>query len=141
MMLYENVAQWITLAVFSVTAALALWRLWREKKGAQAEELARLDQVQATLTGLLQGAMCGLVTAAEREFGQGKGVIKKSAVLAELLRLLPEDWRGRFDAQALEALIESGLCDAKAHWSTCDGLASLDLYQIAPAANADISQH
>jgi len=58
----------------------------------------------------------GLVTQAENEFGPGQGEIKKSAVLAQLLRLIPEQWRARFDVDMLGVLIENGLNRAKAIW-------------------------
>ena len=122
-LLRESAAQWIqlllngvSLAVFVAAAALALWRLRQEKRGARREELERLDRARGTLQQLLSGAVCGLVTAAEREYGPGTGAIKKSAVLAELLRLLPGQWRGQFDADALGELIESGLAAARPLW-------------------------
>ena len=122
-LLRENAAQWLALLmnlaallIFLATAALAAWGLRMEKKGAQAEDIVRLERARKTLEQLLRGSMVGLVTAAEREHGPGTGALKKSAVLAQLLRLLPGQWRGLFDLPALEALIESGLCHAKELW-------------------------
>jgi len=104
------------LLIFVATVVLAAWGLHVEKKGAQAEELARLGRARKTLEQLLCGSLFGLVTAAERDYGPGTGELKKSAVLAELVRLLPEEWRSLFDLPALEALIESGLQRAKELW-------------------------
>lgn len=122
-LLRENAAQWIALfmnlaalLIFVATVVLAAWGLHVEKKGAQAEELARLGRARKTLEQLLCGSLFGLVTAAERDYGPGTGELKKSAVLAELVRLLPEEWRSLFDLPALEALIESGLQRAKELW-------------------------
>ena len=119
-----NLAEWINLVLYGVTlllfiagGVLALWRLRREKQGAQAEELARIDTARDTLEALLRGSVFGLVTAAEREYGAGMGPVKKSAVLAELLKLLPERWRALFDADTLGLLIESGLAAAKEVWA------------------------
>ena len=82
----NNLTEWVNLAAYSVTlllfitgTALALWRIHREKKGAQAEELARYDQARGTLESLLHGSVLRLVTAAEREYGAGMGAVKKSA--------------------------------------------------------------
>jgi len=119
-----NLTQWINLVFYGVTllllvtgGLLALWRGRREKQGAQAEELTRIDAARSTLEALLRGSVFGLVTAAEREYGAGMGPVKKSAVLAELLRLLPAQWRTLFDADILGMLIEGGLAAAKEVWA------------------------
>ena len=120
----DNLAQWLDLAVYGAAlllfiagGALALWRAHREKRGAQAAELARCDKARATLESLLRGSVLRLVTQAEGEYGAGMGAVKKSAVLAELLRLLPAQWRDLFDADALGLLIENGLAAAREIWA------------------------
>ena len=119
----NDAAQWVNLAMniaafllFAAGLMAALLRLHRERQGAKEEELAAWDTAGETLQALLNGSVYGLVTQAEAEFGAGQGAIKKSAVLAQLLRLLPERWRARFDADLLGELIESGLQKAKAIW-------------------------
>ena len=119
-----DAAQWVNLTLnalalvlFVTAAALAVWKLHLEKKGAREEDLAKVERVRKTLEQLLRGSVFGLVTAAERSYGAGEGAIKKSAVLAQLMCLLPEQWRTLFDAQALGALIESGLQAAKELWA------------------------
>jgi len=123
-LLRENAAQWIALLMnlaallaFVATVALAARRWQLERRGAQAEELAKLDRARGALEGLLKGSVFGLVTAAEREYGPGTGEIKRSAVLSELLRLLPEQWRAGFSEEALGAIIENGLAAAKEIWA------------------------
>ena len=123
-LLRENAVQWmylilngLALAMFAAGAALTLWRLRREKQGAREEELERLDRASGTLRQLLGGSVFGLVTAAERQFGPGTGEIKKSAVLAELIKLVPEQWRAQFDLETCGALIENGLAAAKEIWA------------------------
>jgi len=105
------------LAVFVAAIVLAARRLRLEKRGAQEEELLKLDRARNTLEKLLKGSVFGLVTAAEREYGPGTGEIKRSAVLAELLRLLPERWRALFGEEDLLSLIENGLAAAKGIWA------------------------
>ena len=119
----NDISQWVNLAmnaaaflVFAAGVLAAVLRLQRERRGAQADELARWDSACETLGALLNGAVYGLVTQAEGEFGPGQGAIKKSAVLAQLMRLIPEPWRAFFNADALGALIESGLESAKEIW-------------------------
>lgn len=119
----EQLAQWINLGMsaaalllFIAGGAVALLRLYRERKGAQEEELARYDAAAETLQTLLRGSVYGLVTDAENEYGAGMGEIKKSAVLGKLLQLLPEQWRERFCLDELGAIIESGLARAKEIW-------------------------
>jgi len=96
---------------------LAFWRSRRERKGAEAQELQRLTRAQHILQRLLRGAVGGLVTQAEHTYGAGTGAIKKSAVLAELMRLLPEEHRAAFSLDSLETIIENGLAEAKRLWA------------------------
>jgi len=115
--------QWVNLAMnaaafllFAAGVLVTLLRLRRERFGAQKEELAAWDRAGETLEALLNGSVYGLVTQAENEFGPGQGEIKKSAVLARLLQLLPGQWRTRFDPDTLGAMIENGLRGAKEIW-------------------------
>jgi len=119
----NDVTQWVNLAMnalafvlFAAGVLVALLRLRRERQGARVEELMAWGRAEETLQALLNGSVYGLVTQAENEFGPGQGEIKKSAVLAQLLRLIPGQWRARFDVDMLGALIESGLQRAKAVW-------------------------
>jgi len=105
------------LLLFLAGLGLAFWRSRRERKGAEAQELQRLTRAQHILQRLLRGAVGGLVTQAEKTYGAGAGAIKKSAVLAELMRLLPEEHRAAFSLDALEAIIENGLAEAKRLWA------------------------
>ena len=120
----NDIAQWVNLAMnglafllFAAGVAVTLLRLRRERLGAQKEELATWDKAGEVLRALLNGSVYGFVTQAENEFGPGQGEIKKSAVLAQLLRLIPEQWRARFDVDMLGTLIESGLQKAKEIWA------------------------
>jgi hypothetical protein len=123
MQLQNDVREWIGLGMnvlllvgFVAVTVLGLWRLHRARKGAQAGELTKLDRVRGALQSLLQGSVFGLVTQAEQVYGSGNGAIKKSAVLAELLKLLPENYRSLFDAETLGAIIEDGVARAKGIW-------------------------
>jgi len=118
-----ELSQWMHLAMnilvlllFLAGLALAFWQSHRERKGAAAEELQRFARARNILRTLLECAAGGLVTQAENMYGAGTGAIKKSAVMAELLRLLPEEFRAEFSAGTLEAIIEQGLAEAKKLW-------------------------
>ena len=117
-------SQWISLAMniialllFLAGLALTVWQHYRERRGAAQEELQRFARARNILRTLLEGAVGGLVTQAETSYGAGTGEIKKSTVLAELLRLLPEEFRAEFSAGMLEAMIEEGLAEAKKLWA------------------------
>ena len=118
-----GISQWINLAMnaialllFLAGLALAVWQSYRERKGTAKEELQRFARARNILRTLMECAVGGLVTQAENEYGAGTGEIKKSTVLAELLRLLPEEYRAEFSAGTLEAIIEQGLAEAKKLW-------------------------
>jgi len=106
----------IALLLFLAGLALALWRSYRERRGAAEEELQSFARARNILRTLLECAVGGLVTQAEHTYGAGTGEIKKSAVLAELLRLLPEEYRTEFSTGVLESMIEQGLVKAKKLW-------------------------
>ena len=119
-----SLPQWLNLAMnglalllFLAGLALAWRQTHREKQGADQEELARLERARNILQALLNGSAAALVTQAENTYGAGTGFIKKSAVLAELLKLLPEEYRAAFDIDTLDAIIESGLAEARAIWA------------------------
>lgn len=119
-----TLTQWLNLAAagaallaFIAWALVSLLRPYRQRKGASEQELARWDSAGNTLRALLRGTVCSLVTKAEQDYGDGQGEIKKSAVLTQLLQLLPEQWRTYFDEEALGELIESGLLRAKEIWA------------------------
>ena len=112
----NSLSQWMNLAMNGVALllflgglVLAWWYARREKQGAAAAELARIDRARNVLRGLLNGSAAALVSQAEKEYGPKTGPIKKSAVLAELLKLLPEEYRAAFDVDALDAIIENAL--------------------------------
>lgn len=107
----------ISLLLFLAGFALTLWRLRRERRGAEEAELGRLLQAQDTLEALLRQSLFGLVAMAEQGNGPGTGPLKKSIVMAELLRLLPEKLRAAFSAETLGGWIETALAKAKAMWA------------------------
>ena len=120
----NGMAQWLNLAMNGVSLllfvtglVLAWWYARRQRLGAAEEELARIARARSILQGLLKGSVAALVTQAEQEYGPKTGAIKKSAVLAEMVKLLPEDLRTQFDVETLDAIVESGLTAAKAVWA------------------------
>jgi hypothetical protein len=112
----DMIAPLVALLLFLAGLALALWRSWRTRRGAEAAELEALEHTQATVSDLLQFALVGMVTAAERSQGAGTGTLKKSIVVAELLRLLPEKLKAAFDAETLGQWIEAALEKARPLW-------------------------
>ncbi len=106
-----------TFLLFLAGLALAFWRMRRERKGAEKTELDRLETAQNTLEALLRQALYGLVTTAEHTQGAGTGPLKKSMVLTELLRLLPENMLAAFSAETLSEWIETALEQARPLWN------------------------
>ena len=122
-MLGENGVHWMNLVMnglalllFLTGAAVTLLQIKREREGAKEEEMRKLGSARNVLEHLLRGAVLRLVTDAQMSYGSGQGEIKKSAVLAEMMRLVPEQWRTLFDAETVGALIENGLSSAKEIW-------------------------
>ena len=111
----------ISLLLFLAGFVLALWRLRRERRGAEEAELDRIQKAQDTLEALLRQSLFGLVTAAERGNAPGTGPLKKSIVMAELLRLLPEKLRASFSAETLGEWVETALEQIRPLWPPAAG--------------------
>jgi hypothetical protein len=112
----ELLSPLLALLLFLAGFALTLWRLRRERQGAEQTELRKLDQAQATVQELLRYSLFGRVTDAERREGAGTGALKKSLVTAELLRLLPEQLKAAFSAETLGEWVEVALAEARPLW-------------------------
>ena len=119
-----NISNWIDGAmnvlaflVFFAGLALMLIKLLFEKRGAKQEDVARLEKAEYVLRSLLDSSLFDLVTSAERLWGGKTGELKKSWVITELWKLLPENMKAVFDAATLGAMVEKGLEAAKKRWA------------------------
>jgi hypothetical protein len=111
-----NFSQWLSwvpngvaLLLFLGCLGLGWWHSYQEKRGAAQEQLARIARARTVLQGLLQGSAAAFITQAEQKYGPKTGEIKKAAVVADLLKLLPEEYRAAFDVEELGAIVESAL--------------------------------
>ncbi|MCL2107395.1 MAG: hypothetical protein FWH26_10125 [Oscillospiraceae bacterium] len=123
-----NISNWIdrgmnilAFLLFFTGLAFTLIKLWLEKRGAQKEKLEQIEKAESVLRSLLNSSLFGLVTSAERLWGGKTGELKKSWVVAELWKLLPESMKAVFDADTLGAMVEKGLDAAKKRWAIQPG--------------------
>jgi hypothetical protein len=87
-----------------------------ENGDAISEELA----VNKRLMTLLEKALPWLVTQAEVVLGGGTGEIKQSYVIAEILKLLPDNIKGRIKEDVLIEYIEKALSAVRGAWSDAE---------------------
>jgi len=65
---------------------------------------------------LLDAVLFGLVTWAEREYGNGTGALKLAVVIEKLYPHIPAIIRAFLSAAKIEAMINKALADAKLRW-------------------------
>ena len=106
---------WEALAGVAVAAAVPLAIRWL-RKWAAASDLARLIEV-GNIKDALRAAAFATVTALERQEGKGTGSLKLAQAVHELWQLVPEKYRGQFDAQAITDIVEDALAAAKLKWA------------------------
>lgn len=72
-----------------------------------------------------QSMLLSMVTQAEKDFGSGTGVLKKSSVITAIYAQLPSLFKLFIPEQTVSFLIEDALLDAKEHWASNDRLNEL----------------
>ena len=112
----RSIIMLVGLALIAATVA-GLW-IWnhREKLREAASELVKLDDV-GNIKDALRAAAFATVTALERQEGKGTGALKLASAVHELLQLVPEQYRGQFDALSIISIVEDALSEAKLKWA------------------------
>jgi len=119
----------IPILLTAILSALA-WssHRWRKQQEAaqdkkRAEDLTGWDKVLDSL----KTALFGLVTIAEREFGDKTGKLRLSWVMGEAMRLIPEKYRTVLSEAELRDYIEDALAAAKLAWDENTALLDVEL--------------
>ena len=80
-----------------------------EAGDAMTEESGNWDRFKK----ILDVCLFGFVTMAEREYGGGTGELKMSTVLLEVLKIIPDNLKGRIKLDVLKGYVEDALRSAR----------------------------
>lgn len=83
------------------------------KKMSVAERIAYITRILKNLAPIA----LVLVTDAEIEFGGGTGQLKRSYVIAELYKLIPDEYKKYITEENLDAIINKALDEAEKLWA------------------------
>lgn len=137
----EEPAEWLSLRVTLEIAGGSV--LFETFDSREEEEAARLEAnrraawrnalaflalivvlIKRGETAVLNRILFGLVTKAEKEFGDGTGKLKLAAVSDWIYQRIPAVLKLLFSEKDIEKLIESALEEAKKAWGTNGNLAA-----------------
>ena len=114
----------VVLLVVSITIII---EKWIQKNGPLFKKMSLTEKL-AYITRLLQNLVpiaLVLVTDAEIEFGGGTGPIKRSYVIAELYKLIPDEYKKYITEQNLDEIINKALEEAEKLWTENTNIKSI----------------
>ena len=109
----------ILVIVLLVVSIVAGARQWIKKNGPIFKEMSleeRVAYITRLLTNLAPIALV-LVTNAEIEFGGGTGALKRSYVIDELYKRIPDEYKKYITEDNLDEIINIALIGAEKLWS------------------------
>ena len=123
------IANWhdILVGIVLIAAVITGITQWVKKKGpifsamTTAEKLAYITRL---LTNLVPIALV-LVTDAEIEYGGGTGQLKRSRVIDELYKRIPDEYKKYITEENLDAVLDKALGEAKVLWESNEHLRKL----------------
>jgi len=115
----------ITLAILAAGAGLVYLLRRSGKTDAAAKLQAAIDS--EAVQKLLAEALPWLCTQAEKLLGGGTGAVKKSYVIQEAMKLLPENLWARLDTTVMERAIDAALVKLRPLWGELPGLVAPEI--------------
>lgn len=109
----------ILVVILLIASVITGLNKWVQKNGPIFKEMSvqeRLAYITRLLTNLVPIALV-LVTDAEIEFGGGTGQLKRSYVIDELYKRVPDDYKKYITEDNLDAIINKALDEAEKLWT------------------------
>ncbi len=110
----------ILVVILLVVSIIASVNRWVAKNGPILKEMSleeRIAYITRLLTNLAPIALV-LVTDAEIEFGGGTGILKRSYVIDELYKRIPDEYKKYITEDNLDDILNVALEQAEKLWST-----------------------
>lgn len=109
----------ILVVILLIMSGIAGINQWIKKNGPIFKQMSlheRIAYIKRLLTNLAPIALV-LVTDAEIQFGGGTGQLKRSYVIDELYKRIPDDYKKYITEDNLDAIINKALEEAEKLWS------------------------
>lgn len=109
----------ILAVILLVVSIVVILEKWIQKNGPLFKKMSLAEKF-AYITRLLQNLVpiaLVLVTDAEIEFGGGTGPLKRSYVIAELYKLIPDEYKKYITEENLDQIINKALEEAERLWA------------------------
>ena len=109
----------ILVVILLIVSAVAAVKQWVKKNGPILKEMTleeRIAYITRLLTNLAPIALV-LVTDAEIAYGSGTGVLKRSYVIDELYKRIPDEYKKYITEDNLDDIINIALEQAERLWS------------------------
>ena len=113
----------LVLTIIVATAALTLGVLlgemlfeYKAEKAGYSDE--KIEAAKKKAIEVIKAVGLGLLTAAEREYGDKTGQLKMSSVISKLLAVLPDEVGNVISTEWLQTELEKALDKAKELWNT-----------------------
>ncbi|MDX9917311.1 MAG: hypothetical protein RBT15_04770 [Gudongella sp.] len=109
----------ILAVILLVVSIIVVLEKWIQKNGPLFKKMSLAEKF-AYITRLLQNLVpiaLVLVTDAEIEFGGGTGPLKRSYVIAELYKLIPDEYKKYITEENLDQIINKALEEAERLWA------------------------
>lgn len=110
----------ILVVILLIVSVIQGLKKWVEKNGPLFESMTLAEKMAYTtrlLTNLVPIALV-LVTEAEIQFGGGTGVLKRSYVIDELYKRIPDEYKKYITEDNLDAIINRALEEAEKLWAS-----------------------
>ncbi len=112
---WQDILVVILLVVSSITGL----NQWAKKNGPVLDKMSVQEKIAYTtrlLTNLAPIALV-LVTKAEIDYGGGTGVLKRSYVIDELYKRIPDEYKKYITEDNLDSIINAALIQAEKIWN------------------------
>lgn len=109
----------ILVVLVLIAAAVTGIKQWVKVKGPIFNAMTpteKIAYITRLLTNLIPSALV-LVTDAEIQFGGGTGILKRSYVIDELYKRIPDEYKKYITEENLDAIINKVLPEAQKLWS------------------------
>lgn len=109
----------ILVVILLIVSVIQGLKKWVEKNGPLFESMTLAEKMAYTtrlLTNLVPIALV-LVTEAEIQFGGGTGVLKRSYVIDELYKRIPDEYKKYITEDNLDSIINKALEEAERLWA------------------------
>ena len=120
---WDNIIVVLVLLISAITGIVQ----WVKKKGpifASMTTAEKMAYITRLLTNLVPIALV-LVTDAEVAYGGGTGKLKRSYVIDELYKRIPDEYKKYITEENLDAVLNKALDEAKELWESNDSLKSI----------------